>query len=287
MNKFNQYVFDLYHYLLNLRDTMEYTIKREHKKAMYDQRKTVLTNGLSSSGSAFGNFIETNGENGEKLKAKIQEFLDDVYSDTSTVLMVSGDSVRVDDGQHVKIFDYVVNLGETLRDVLYGYIGLGRRNKDLDPAIEALVDADERLYRTVITMLILNDFKNSFFEFQKVMNESKGQPTPQSNFIVQNEIVKYATFIRFSRQHCRCTDNATLDLLDEVIELIEMTEGRRDRRDNLPFTHFFDQCTQKLHEQVAKLEPIWQNAFKNALAEAQKVDNSAAAQEAPVDTNNN
>ena len=267
MNKFNQYVFDLYHYLLNLRDTMEYTIKREHKKAMYDQRKTVLTNGLSSSGSAFGNFIETNGENGEKLKAKIQEFLDDVYSDTSTVLMVSGDNVRVDDGQHVKIFDYVVNLGETLRDVLYGYIGLGRRNKDLDPAIEALVDADERLYRTVITMLILNDFKNSFFEFQKVMNESKGQPTPQSNFIVQNELSHYAKALRFVREHNHFTDNDTLDALDKCIQVIEMSEGRRDRRDNKNFPDLFKEALDQVNARLVINGPKWQEHFNKALQE--------------------
>ena len=283
MNRFNQYVFNLYHYLLNLRDTMEYTINREHKKAIYDQRKNILTNGLTSKESAIGNFIENNGENGEKLKEKIQEFVDEIYSETSSILMVSGDNIRVDDGQHVKLFDYVVNLGETLRDVLYGYVGLGQKNKDLDPAIKALVDADERLYRTVVTMLIINDFKKSFFEFQKVMGESKGQPTPQSNFIVQNEIVKYATFIRFSRQHCRCTDNETLDILDETIELIEMTEGRRDRRGDKPFTYFFDEVAKKLHDHVAKIEPVWQEAFKNAVKAAQSLDNNGV----PSDTNNN
>ena len=61
------------------------------------------------------------------------------------------------------------------------------------------------------------------------MAESQGKPTPQSNFIVQNEIVKMAGFLRFSRQHVRATDNETLDLLDDTLKVIEMTEGRRDR----------------------------------------------------------
>ena len=75
MNRFNQYIFNLYHYLLNLRDTMEYTIKREHKVALYNQRKEVLTNGLTGSNTAMGSFIENNGENGEKLKQRIQEYI--------------------------------------------------------------------------------------------------------------------------------------------------------------------------------------------------------------------
>ena len=289
MNRFNQYIFNLYHYLLNLRDTMEYTIKREHKVALYNQRKEVLTNGLTASNTAMGSFIENNGENGEKLKARIQEFLDEVYSENSTILVPAGETVRVDDGQHVKLFDYVVNLGETLRDVLYGYVGLGEKNKDLDPLIKNLIAADEKLYRTVVTMLILNDFKASFFEFQKVMGESKGQPTPQSNFIVQNEIVKYATFIRFSRQHCRNTDNETLDILDDTIKLIEMTEGRRDRRDDKPFTFFFDEIGIRLHEHVKKLEPIWQEAYNRAVKEvmASQQQNNAGNDTVPADTNNN
>ena len=47
MNQINHYIFDLYHYLLNLRDTLEYVIEREHQEALYNQRKTVLTQGLA------------------------------------------------------------------------------------------------------------------------------------------------------------------------------------------------------------------------------------------------
>jgi hypothetical protein len=66
-------------------------------------------------------------------------------------------------------------------------------------------------------MLLFKDYEKSFIEFNKLMNESKGKPTPQSNFIVQNELAKISGFVRFSRQHARCKDNATLDILDEGI----------------------------------------------------------------------
>ena len=35
MNNFSLYTFRLYHYLLTVRDTLEYTIKREHKVAAF------------------------------------------------------------------------------------------------------------------------------------------------------------------------------------------------------------------------------------------------------------
>ena len=50
--------------------TMEYAIERDHSLQIYEQRKMVLTKGLED-GSALGNFIKNNGEQGEKLKAKI------------------------------------------------------------------------------------------------------------------------------------------------------------------------------------------------------------------------
>lgn len=263
LNQTNQYIFNIYHYLLNLRDTLEYTLDRDHPKAMYDQRKTVLTKGIET-GSALGNFFDNNKEQGDKIRGKLKEFLDDVYGDNSTILTVTAENtIRVDHTQHVKLYDQVVGLQESIRDVLYGYLNFARSKNETDPEILNLVKLDEVMTRTVIAMLVMRDFEKSFAEFQKVMSESKGQPTPQSNFIVQNEIVKMSGFLRFSRQHAHCTDNETLDLLDEVNAVIEMTEGRRDRRDNKSFKDIFEDINKRLNAHVAKYEPQWKQAYDN------------------------
>ena len=261
LNQTNQYIFNIYHYLLNLRDTLEYTLDREHSKAMYDQRKTVLTKGIEA-GSALGNFFENNKEQGDKIKAKLTEFLNDVYSETSTILVVTGDNqIRVDHTQHVKLYEQVVGLQESIRDILYGYLNFAKQKNESDPELTELVKLDEIMTRTVLAMLVMRDFEKSFGEFQKVMSESKGQPTPQSNFIVQNEIMKMSGFLRFSRAHAHCTDNETLDLLDEVNAVVEMTEGRRDRRDNKSFKDIFEDINKKLNAHVAKYEPQWKAAY--------------------------
>lgn len=280
LNQTNQYIFNIYHYLLNLRDTMEYTLEREHTKAMYDQRKTVLTRGIEP-GSALGNFFENNKEQGDKIKEKLKEFLNDLYSETSSIIVVTGDNnIRVDHTQHIKLFDEVVGLQESIRDILYGYLNYARSKNETDEDIVNLVRLDEVMTRTVLAMLVMRDFEKSFGEFQKVMNESKGQPTPQSNFIVQNEIVKLSGFIRFSRAHAHCTDNETLDLLDEVNAIIEMTEGRRDRRDNKSFKDLFDGINQRLNAQVAKYEPQWKQAYDKIFREMVEIakQNEAAKQ---------
>ena len=89
------------------------------------------------------------------------------------------------------------------------------------------------------------------------MSESKGQPTPQSNFIVQNELVKLSSLLRFSRQHAHCTDNETLDMLDRTNAVLEMTEGRRDRRDNKSFKELFDIVNKEALEAVRTNELAW------------------------------
>ena len=280
LNNTNQYIFNIYHYLLNLRDTVEYTIDREHDRNIYDQRLNVLTKGLEQ-GSALGNFLDNNKEQGDKIREKIKEFLDDVYGQDSTILKLTEDGkLRVDHTQHLKLFDQVVGLQESVRDILYGYMNYARSKNESDEDMIKLVTLDERMTRSIFAMLIMRDFEKSFGEFQKVMAESNGQPTPQSNFIVQNEISKMASLLRFSRAHAHCTDNETLDLLDDVNEVIEMTEGRRDRRNNKSFQDIFNDINRRLNEYVAKLEPEWKKVYEGIFKQMVELTNNKPAEQA-------
>ncbi len=279
MNQTSQYIFNIYHYLLNLRDTLEFTIDREHNVNLYNQRKTVLIEGKKS-GSAFGNFLDNNKEQAEKLVEKLDEFIEDFYSDNSTVLTVAGDKVRVDHTQNIKLFEETIQLSESVRDILFGYLNYAKSRNELDEEIEQLVVRDERLYRSIVNMLVMGEFEKSFGEFQKVMGESQGKPTPQSNFIVQNELQKLAGLIRFSRSHTHVTDNTTLDMLDKAITVLEMSEGRRDRRDNRSFKDLFEEVNREANAAVRTNEPAWKEAYEKALADVIAEQNKAAGKDA-------
>ena len=277
LNATNQYIFNIYHYLLNLRDTLEYAIDREHAKELYDQRRSVLTKGLET-GSALGNFLDNNKEQGDKIREKLNELIADLYSSDSNIIKLTEDGkVRVDHTQHIKLFDEVVGLQESVRDILYGYMNFARSKNESSEEMTKLVVLDEKLTRTIIAMLIMRDFQKSFGEFQKVMGESNGQPTPQSNFIVQNEISKMASLMRFSRAHAHNTDNETLDLLDDVNKVIEMTEGRRDRRDNKSFQDIFNDINRRLSDHVAKLEPEWKSTYEALFKEMVEISQQKEA----------
>ena len=273
MNNFSLYTFRIYHYLLTVRDTLEYTIKREHKVEIYENRKRILTENLNE-GTPFGDFLKNNGEKGDEIREKMQSFINELYSENSTILIPSGETVRVDVGQLVTLYDMTVGLTETLRDIVFQYVNHGLNSQDenqkIDPMVVQLVALDENMYRIVLSMLVMRTFEESFGEFQKVMGESQGKPTPQSNFIVQNELVKLAGYLRFSRQHAHCTDNETLDLLDDTLKVIEMTEGRRQRPGNKGFKEIFDDLNKRLNETAAKFENGWKNQYQKVVEEVTK-----------------
>jgi|GEM_PF-477351 uncharacterized protein (UPF0305 family) len=269
-------ILDLCNVLKTLRETMEYAIPRDHDIAVYNQRKQILSS-LNDENSFIGRFIKDNEEKLKEFKERYKEFLEEIYSENSTVLTISEADkfVRVDHTQHIKIFDYVIYLSETIRDIMFSHVAYARNNKQEEQLTGEVVALDEHFDRVLKTFLLLQEYQKSFAEFQKVMGETKGVPSPQSNFIVQNELSKLAGMLRFVRAHIHATDNRTLDDLDEVLELIEMTEGRRDRRDNKPFNDFFKSCFDKLGPYVNELAPQYQQKFQEAMKEMVDTINQA------------
>lgn len=267
MNNINQYNFDIIHVATHLRDTLEYVLPREHDAKIFEQRKTVLAKGLEVE-TPLGKFLEANKDKFTEFTKTYHEMLDELYGDDSRILVKTSEGkIRVDHSQHLKIYEYVTKLMEPLRDIIYFHLNLARSQKENEPILEDLMPVDDRHYRLFAYLLIMQDFEKSFFEFQKVMGENQGKPSPQSNFIVQNELAVYAKMLRDIRSHNHCTDNETLDALDGCLQVVEMSEGRRDRRDNKNFPDLFKAALDRVNELVQKNGPKWQELFNRALQE--------------------
>ena len=280
MKNINQYNFDIIHVATHLRDTLEYVLPREHDVNVYNQRKTVLNKGLEPE-TPLGKFLEANKDKFEATIAKYKELLDEVYGDDSTILVKTAEGkIRVDHSQHLKIYEYVNAIMEPLRDIIYFHLNLARRQHENEPVIEDLMKVDDSHYRVFAFLLIMQDFQKSFFEFQKVMGEAGGKPTPQSNFIVQNELAVMTKSMRDVRAHNKFTDNESLDMLDDTIKVLEMTEGRRDRINNKSFKDIFEDINRRLSESVAKIEAEWKGCFTNITKEFANNANAAPADNA-------
>ena len=278
MKNINQYNFDIIHVATHLRDTLEYVLPREHDEKVYNQRKEVLTKGLSKE-TPLGKFLEANKDKFTELLKNYDELLEEVYGDNSTILMKTAEGkIRVDHSQHLRIYELVTSMMEPIRDVIYFHVNLARKQNENEPVIEELMPYDDRQYRLFAFLLMMQDFQKSFFEFQKVMGEAGGKPTPQSNFIVQNELSKYARMLRNIREHTRFTDNESLDVLDKCLQVVEMSEGRRDRRDNKNFPDLFKEALDSVNAKFTLNGPKWQEKFNKALQEMlSDIRNSSAA----------
>ena len=267
MKNINQYNFDIIHVATHLRDTLEYVLPREHDEKVYNQRKEVLTKGLSKE-TPLGKFLEANKDKFTELLKNYDELLEEVYGDNSTILVKTAEGkIRVDHSQHLRIYELVTSMMEPIRDIIYFHINLARKQNENEPVIEELMPYDDRQYRLFVFLLMMQDFQKSFFEFQKVMGEAGGKPTPQSNFIVQNELSVYAKMLRNIREHTRFTDNETLDVLDKCLQVVEMSEGRRDRRDNKNFPDLFKEALEGVNAKFTLNGPKWQEKFNKALQE--------------------
>lgn len=267
MKNINQYNFDIIHVATHLRDTLEYVLPREHEEKVYNQRKEVLTKGLSKE-TPLGKFLEANKDKFTELLKNYDELLEEVYGENSTILVKTAEGkIRVDHSQHLRIYELVTAMMEPIRDIIYFHVNLARKQNENEPVIEELMPYDDRQYRLFAYLLMMQDFQKSFFEFQKVMGEAGGKPTPQSNFIVQNELSKYAKMLRNIREHTRFTDNETLDVLDKCLQVVEMSEGRRDRRDNKNFPDLFKEALEAVNAKFTLNGPKWQEKFNKALQE--------------------
>ena len=231
------------------------------------KEKAVLTKGLEVE-TPLGKFLEANKDKFTDMMAKYKQLLDEVYGENSTILVKTSEGkIRVDHTQHLKIYELVCGIMEPLRDIIYFHLNLARRQNENEPVIEDLMKVDDSHYRTFTFLLMMQDFQKSFFEFQKVMGENNGQPSPQSNFIVQNELGVMAGMLRNVRSHNHCTDNETLDVLDKCLQVVEMSEGKRDRRDNKNFPELFKEALDETNAHLVKLAPKWQELFNKALQE--------------------
>lgn len=260
MTQLSKYIVKLYNYMLNVRDTMELVMPRDHSIDAYNARKKVLTDGIKE-GYAFGNFLKNNGEKGEELNKKFSDFIEEYYSDNSSIIKIAGEQVRVDSSQNCKILIDVVSPVETFKDIIGQYMIVATQKNELDPEVKRLLVLDDRMFRIVFFMLTIREYEKSFAEFNKVMTESNGKPTPQSNFIVQNELAVMTRAMRDVRVHNKFTDNETLDLIDDALKVVEMTEGRRDRVGNKSFKDIFEDINRRLSEAVGKIEPEWKTCF--------------------------
>ncbi len=266
MEVIDRIIVSLVYYNACIRDTLEYTLNRDsYDMNAYEHKKNVITNELKVE-SPLKVFLSKQGENGEKTISTINQFIDDFYSDSSTVIKPANDGLRVDHAQNIKIFEAVIPLHENINSIIRIHANYALQNNIKNETVDNLVVQDERFYRAVALLTLSGELYRQFEEYNKVRREAKGEKTPQSNFI-ENDLNTLNRLFMTVKQNATCKDKLYTDACDAVLFSIEMMNGHRDLPEGKTFGDVFKDASQKVAAFVADSESKWKALYQPAVNE--------------------
>lgn len=261
MNNYSKTIASLLHYNDVIRGTLEYAIRKDtYDKKFYDLRKREVKAEIENQ-TPLKVCLDNSGEQGEKVVAQINEFYDSIYADDSTIVKDREEGVSVDHAQNVTVLEQIVNLHETINDIVNAHVQGAVNAQQFEPDVLAQVlRVDELYYRGFAFRLLLDELDFLFAEFNKAMQETKGQPSPQSNFI-QNDLTKVVNLLGLTRQRSRITSTDYYEVVDPLFALVEMTSGRRDLPAGKNFGQVITECKKNLIDHLVRWENEWKGCY--------------------------
>ncbi len=216
----------LVRYQSMVRDTLEYTLEREtYDVNVYNTKKAAIIAEVSNN-TPLKSFIEQNGEKGEAFEKSIRDMHETIYGDSSTILKVANDGLRVDHAQHLAIFKAIIPTHETVGALINGYVA-DAKSKNIDVAeAEPSIVAEERFYRGVCFLTLANNLIKLFNDYNAARREGNGAETASSRFI-GNDISEVIGLIRTVIDSSRMTDERFWGTADKLSTLIHYMTGRR------------------------------------------------------------
>ena len=245
-------------------NSLEYAMKKDaYDVNAYRARKEIISTEITQN-TPLKNCCEHSGEAGENLLKKINELLDTIYSENSTIVKVSqdGQELRVDYSQAITIFEAVMPIHEEIRKIIAAHLQAANKEEKMDePTFIEVIAKEEYFYRGLVNMLMLEELDHQFAEYNKARQEAKGGITAQSNFI-QNDINRLVNLFKSSRDNAAVRSADYYEVIDPLFALIEMTGGRRDLPQGKNFGDMFISVKQTAREHTAKWEEAWKNVYE-------------------------
>ena len=244
-------------------NTLEYAMKKDQYDVnAYKARKEIITTEITQN-TPLKNCCEHSEEAGKNLLAKINELLDTIYSENSTIVRITqdGNELRVDYSQAIAVFEAVMPIHEELRKIIAAHVAAAVKEEKYDePTFPDVLNKEEYFYRGLVNMLMLEELDHQFAEYNKARQEAKGGITAQSNFI-QNDINRLVKLFHFSRDNATARNAEYYEVIDPLFALIEMTGGRRDLPQGKNFGEVFISVKKVAREKTAKWEEAWKAAY--------------------------
>jgi len=290
MNQISEVMTTLIHYKVVVRDTMEYTLKKDsYDVNLFKEKKRAILVEVNEK-TPLKSIIDNSGENGQKLEKMIRDWYDEVYGDNSTILKLADDGLRVDHAQHLAIFKGAIPIHENIEAMLQGITNdAATKNLDVKAAQEVNL-AEERLYRAVAYLTLTGELVKLFGDYNQARREANGQETASSKFI-GNDINTVIQLLGQIRGNSHLTDSAYMQMQDKVFDLVENMTGRRDLPTGKNFGDVIKDTQASIADYVKVVEPAFRNVYvplinelvAQAKADGDKIKPDAAAAAKPAE----
>lgn len=276
MNQISEVVATLIHYKVVVRDTMEYCLpKDQYDVNLFKEKKRSILVELEQP-TPLKNIIDHSQESGPKLEKLIRDFYDEVYGDNSTILKLADDGLRVDHAQHLAIYKGALPIHENVEAMIIGILNDGHKQGLDVTTVEQCDKAEEKLFRGVSYMTLVNDLAKLFGDYNQARQEAKGEETAASRFI-GNDIQTVIGYLAGLRQNSHITDNVYMSMQDSVFQLVDMMTGHRDLPAGKNFGDVIKATQAAIADYVKVVEPefraIYVPVVNELVADAQKNGN--------------
>ena len=262
MNQTTRFVMGIYQVSLMIRDALEYIQDKEtFDLNVYKQRKQFIEHGLIES-APLSRFLSQNGDVGKNIRNNLNDFVDAVYGDDSTIVSIDGEKVVSDKGQKLKMLDFIVALHETVREVMKGFINQSKNDNTYEEELDTFLKYDEKFFRSLLCINLVDQIHALFLDFNKAMQQSKGEPGPATNFIL-NDLKRVVGFLKFENEHADKEDEGFKKAYDASFLMLQYMEGSKKAEDE--GTTIKDQIVEarKLWQvEIGKNEPEWRTRYQ-------------------------
>lgn len=284
MNQPSVVITTLLHYNVQVRDTLEYCLRKDkYDTNLFNEKKRSVLVEVDQH-TPLKNILDNSGENGEKLEKAIRDFYAEVYGEDSTILHLAEEGLRVDHNQHLAIYRHVLPIHENVNAMILGILN-DAHTKNIDVAqVEEVENAEEAMYRGVCFLTLVQDLNRFFDEYNKARNEAKGEETAASRFI-GNDISACIQNINFVRNNAKLTNATYKNMEDKVVALTEYMTGRRDLPQGKRFPDVMRETVETVNlfvrEAEAKFREVYPACIQALLDQVRADDERRARGEQP------
>lgn len=268
MDNFKHTQMVTYLYLKNIREMLEYAFNSKNKtKEDYEAKKKIFEQAINEKGLLSEVVLKNNPEQAEKIKETYEDFLYDVFNDR--VITFDNEKMIFDSAMRMNYFKSIFQVRELYNSITYSQIDYAKKTygEKYDNAIEDLLVKEDLLYRSVFLVVLHTAIRDSFLDFVKEMNDSKGQANPQTNFIT-NVLTQYLQMsMAIMDNNHSITNKEFVEATHRLKTAIDAITGKLGKKNMQDQENYFVLAKEAIDKSVLFAEEAWRDVYNPLIKE--------------------